>query len=405
MKFSDFKFEQVIQNGLESMGFEEATPVQEQAIPLILANNDLIACAQTGTGKTAAFLLPVLNKLVQQPSEFIDTLIVVPTRELALQIDQVLQGFSYFTNISSIPIYGGSDGSVFENEKRALEEQTNIIIATPGRLISHLNLGYVNFNNIRHFILDEADRMLDMGFMDDILKISSHIPKIRQTLMFSATMPPRIRELAKKLLDNPKQINIAMSKPADGVLQAAYLIENHQKNEMIKTLLLGKDDLTVLIFSSTKVKVKELAKELKQFHLNVKAIHSDLEQNEREEVLRNFRNRNIKILVATDVLSRGIDIEDIGLIINYDVPDDAEDYVHRVGRTARAEATGVAITFINKKDQNKFYQIEQLIGYEVRKLPLPPHLGTSNSYSPDLSNKNKDKFRKGNFRKGSSRKR
>lgn len=374
MKFTEFNFEQALQNSLESMGFEEATPIQCQAIPIIINNNDLIACAQTGTGKTAAFLLPILNKLVQQPADYVNTLVVVPTRELACQIDMVLQGFSYYTNVSSIAIYGGSDGTAFEIEKRALEEKTNIIIATPGRLIAHLNQGYVDFSKVKHFVLDEADRMLDMGFMDDILKITSHLPKIRQTLMFSATMPPKIRTLAKKLLNNPKQINIAMSKPAEGVLQGAFMVEDIQKNKLIKILLRGKDDLSVLIFCSTKSKVKELKRELQQFNLNVKAIHSDLLQTEREEVLRNFKNKKINILVATDILSRGIDIDDIGLVLNYDVPDDAEDYVHRVGRTARAKATGVALTFINYKDQKKFHQIEELIGYKVRKIPLPPEL-------------------------------
>ena len=401
MKFTDFKFEPSIQEGLESIGFVDATPIQEQAIPFILDNKDLIACAQTGTGKTAAFLLPILNKLVQGTTDHIDTLIVVPTRELALQIDQVLQGFSYYTNISSISIYGGSDGSVFEIEKRALEEKTNIIIATPGRLISHLSLGYVNFSQVKHFILDEADRMLDMGFMDDIMKISSYLPKVKQTLMFSATMPDKIRDLTKKLLNNPKQISISMSKPAEGVLQAAYLVENHFKNELLLTLLEGKEKLTVLIFCSTRSKVKELAKELKHYKLKVKAIHSDLEQSEREEVLRNFRNKSFNILVATDVLSRGIDIEDIGLIINYDVPHDAEDYVHRVGRTARAEATGVALTLICKKEQGTFYRIEQLIGYPVHKLPLPPQLGKSEEYKPLEERKNRGNFRSGkneNFR-------
>jgi len=360
-----------LNESLETMGFESATPIQEQAIPIILNNKDLIACAQTGTGKTAAFLLPVLNKLCECPVETTNTLIIVPTRELALQIDQVLQGFSYYTPVSSIAIYGGSDGAVFDIERRALETQANIIVATPGRLMAHLNMGYVKFDSIRHFILDEADRMLDMGFVDDIIRISSYLPKVRQTLMFSATMPPKIRELAKKLLVDPQQINIAMSKPAEGVLQACYLAEDNQKNTLIRNLLTGKDYLSVLIFSGTKLRVKELVRELKHARLSVGAIHSDLEQAEREDVLRQFRNHDIKILVATDILSRGIDIEDIGLVINYDVPGDAEDYVHRVGRTARAEATGVAITFINHRDRQKFKRIEELIEMKVHRLPLP----------------------------------
>lgn len=382
MQFTDFNFHPTLGESLETMGFETATPIQEQAIPIILNNTDLIACAQTGTGKTAAFLLPILNKLCEHPTETTNTLIVVPTRELALQIDQVLQGFSYFTSVSSIAIYGGSDGSVFDIERKALETQANVIIATPGRLIAHLNMGYVKFDSIRHFILDEADRMLDMGFVDDIIKISSYLPKERQTLMFSATMPPKIRELAKRLLTQPEQINIAISKPAEGVLQACYMAEDNQKNALIRSLLTGKDYLSVLIFSGTKLGVKELVRDLKHARLSAGAIHSDLEQTEREEVLRQFRNHDIKILVATDILSRGIDIDDIGLVINYDVPGDAEDYVHRVGRTARAEATGVAITFVNHRDRNRFKRIEELIEMKVHKLPLPADIEPPKNYEP-----------------------
>jgi superfamily II DNA/RNA helicase len=383
LKFTDFNFEPALQNGLEAMGFEDATLIQQQAIPLILENKDLIACAQTGTGKTAAFLLPVLNKQIQQPSAKTDTLIVVPTRELASQIDQVLQGFSYFTAASSIAIYGGNDGLAFDSERRALEEQANILIATPGRLLSHLSLGYVDFSGVKHFILDEADRMLDMGFIDDIQKISTYLPEQRQTLMFSATMPFKIRELAKKLLKNPAQINIAMSKPAEGVKQTAYLVDDKQKNALIMSLLKGRDDLSVLVFCSTKSKVKDLRAELHKLHLNVNAIHSDLEQNEREEILRNFRNRKIKILVATNILSRGIDIEDIGLIINYDVPFDTEDYIHRIGRTARAEATGEAITLVNRKDNELLKKIEQFIGYKIEKPAMPNGIKQSESSSPE----------------------
>lgn len=357
-------------NGLESMGFEDATLIQQQAIPLIIANKDLIACAQTGTGKTAAFLLPVINKLVIEPSENIDTLIVVPTRELASQIDLVLQGFSYFTPVSSIAIYGGNDGTAFESERKALETKANIVIATPGRLISHLSLGYVDFSTVKHFILDEADRMLDMGFIDDIINISSYLPENKQTLMFSATMPQKIRELTKKLLKNPAQINIAASKPAEGVSQSAYFAEDKQKIALIKSLLKGKDEVSVLIFTSTKSKAKDLKSELLKLNLTVNAIHSDLEQNEREEVLRSFRNHRLKVLVTTNILSRGIDIDDIGLVINYDVPGDAEDYIHRIGRTARAEAKGEAITFINRNDLQSFKKIESFLGYQIPKNTL-----------------------------------
>ncbi|MEP7168268.1 MAG: DEAD/DEAH box helicase [Bacteroidota bacterium] len=402
MKFIDFNFEESLQQGLDAMGFETPTLIQEQAIPVILNNKDLIACAQTGTGKTAAFVLPIINKLIKEHENSANTLIIVPTRELALQIDQVLQGFSYFTSISSIAIYGGNDGSAFENEKRALSEGANFIIATPGRLMSHLNMGYVKLDGLKHLVLDEADKMLDMGFLDDILKIKSFLPEKRQTLMFSATMPPKIRTLAKKLLANPEQINIAMSKPADGVLQGAYLVYDKQKNDLIKTLLKDKELSSVLIFLSTKQKVKDLERDLQQSGIKAKAIHSDLEQNEREEVLRNFKNKQTQILAATDILSRGIDIEDIGLVINYDVPGDAEDYIHRVGRTARAASTGVALTLINEYDQQKFSRIESLIGSVIRKLPLPENLGEAPDYAPHL--KSKKHFKKNKSSSGKPKK-
>ena len=382
MTFKDFNFETNLQEGLDSMGFETPTPIQEQAIPIIQNKKDLIGCAQTGTGKTAAFLLPILNRLAIHPTESTNTLIIVPTRELALQIDQALQGFSYFTSVSSIAIYGGSDGSVFERERKALTEGANVIIATPGRLMAHLNMGYVKFDKLETLILDEADRMLDMGFVDDILKITTYLPKVKQTLMFSATMAPTIRALATKLLHNPEHISISLAKPAEGVIQGAYLVYDGQKNALIKSLLAGKELTSVIIFVSTKIKVKELERDLQKAHLKAKAIHSDLEQNEREEVLRNFRSKQLQILVATDILSRGIDIEDIGLVINYDVPGDAADYIHRIGRTARASATGVALTFINEWDQQKFLQIETLIGSEVKKLPLPPEIGKGPEYLP-----------------------
>ncbi|MFY9310062.1 MAG: DEAD/DEAH box helicase [Bacteroidia bacterium] len=384
MKFTDFNFESNLQEGLDAMGFESPTPIQEQAIPIILSKRDLIGCAQTGTGKTAAFVLPVLNKLAKFPTEATNTLIIVPTRELALQIDQALQGFSYFTSVSSIAIYGGGDGSAFDREKRALSEGANVIIATPGRLMAHLNMGYVKLDQLEHLILDEADRMLDMGFIDDILKITTYLPKNRQTLMFSATMAPKIRALATKLLVNPEQISLAVSKPAEGVIQGAYLVYDPQKPELTKSLFEGKEVSSAIIFASTKQKVKELERTLQKAGLNIKAIHSDLEQTEREELLRDFRSKNLRILVATDILSRGIDIEDIGLVINYDVPGDPADYIHRIGRTARAASTGVAITYINEFDQQKFQQIETLIGSEIKKLPLPAALGAGPAYTPEV---------------------
>ncbi len=371
MKFTDYQFEPSLQEGLDAMRFENTTPIQEQAIPIILSNRDLIAVAQTGTGKTAAFLLPILNKLAKSQSNFTDTLVIVPTRELALQIDQAVQGFAYFTGASSLAIYGGGDGMSFENEKRALTQGANIIIATPGRLMSHLNMGYAKFGNIKHFILDEADKMLDMGFVDDIAKIATYLPKNKQTLLFSATMPPAFRKLGEKLLHQPAQINIAVSKPAEGVTQTVFLVMNAQKNDLIKYILSQKVHQSVLIFSSTKQNVKTLNRELQREGMKAKAIHSDLEQIEREEVLREFKAKKIQIIVATDILSRGIDIQDISLVINYDVPNDAEDYIHRIGRTARASSKGEAITFVNDQDKLKFRKIETFLGRPLAKLPLP----------------------------------
>ncbi len=371
MTFQDFNFEPELLEGLDTMGFSVPTPIQAQAIPAILANKDLIACAQTGTGKTAAFLLPVINKIIQKHEDKLNTLIIVPTRELAVQIDQSLQGISYFTPVTSICIYGGNDGNSFEQEKKALTQGVNIIIATPGRLIAHLNMGYVKISQLQHLILDEADRMLDMGFGDDINRIITYLPKQRQNLLFSATMPPRIRQLAAKLLHEPEQINIALSKPAAGVMQAAYFVRDEQKFALLTSLLEGKTIPSIIIFSSKKETVKLLARELKRANFNAASIHSDLEQVERNDVLQKYRARQIQVLVATDILSRGIDIDSIGLVINFDVPRDAEDYVHRVGRTARAESTGVALTFINPADHIKFKRIEKLIESTIQKVPVP----------------------------------
>jgi superfamily II DNA/RNA helicase len=382
VKFTEFNLNAKLMEGVSSMGFDDATPIQEKTIPEILAGKDLIACAQTGTGKTAAYLLPILSRLSNHPSDNVDTLIISPTRELALQIDRALQGFAYFTSVSSIAVYGGNDGGSFEQERIALTEGANIVVATPGRLKSHLNMGYVKFDKVKHLILDEADRMLDMGFYEDIMLIVKHLPAKRQTLLFSATMPPRIREMAKRILHNPVQINIAISKPAEGILQAAYMVYDKQKNDLIVHLLKEKTLQSVLIFSATKSNVKILEKDLYKLGLSVKAIHSDLEQKEREEVLREFTARKTHVLVATDILARGIDIEGIDLVINYDVPRDAEDYVHRIGRTARAQSTGIAITLINEKDQRSFKRIEDFIGKPIVKSPLPEHLGKGPDYDP-----------------------
>ncbi len=367
------------------MGFDTPTPIQEQAIPIIMENQDLIACAQTGTGKTAAFLLPILNKFASSETKTnqIKTLIIAPTRELALQIDQQIEAFGYFLGVSSLPVYGGGDSSSWDQQKKALSDGADIIVATPGRLIAHINLGYVDFNHIEHLILDEADRMLDMGFHDDIMKIINRLPKKRQTLLFSATMPGKIRELSKKLLTNPKQLNIALSKPAEGVLQGAYLVFEDQKIILIENLLNGKKNYpSILIFASTKKKVREINQRLQRKNFDCAEISSDLNQEERESALKRFKSKKTQILVATDILARGIDIKEISLVINYEVPQDAEDYVHRIGRTARADATGVALTLISDKDQYRFHQIEELIGSSVMKIPNPTEVGEGPKYEP-----------------------
>ena len=373
MTFSDFNFEDSVSQALDAMGFDKPTPIQQQAIPAIMENKDMIACAQTGTGKTAAFVLPILNSIAKNGSSGkVSTLVIVPTRELAMQIDQQIEGFSYFTNATSIAIYGGGDGKTFDAEKKALITGADIVICTPGRIISHLNMGYFDTSGIKHFILDEADRMLDMGFNEDITGIAKKLPPNRQNLLFSATMPPKIRQLSNQLLKNPVTLSIAIAKPNEGIMQVAYLVHNHQKINLIKHLLSGKMNEHIIIFSSRKTSVKEITKTLTKENLPAKAIHSDLTQQEREQVLLDFKNKKIHILVATDILSRGIDIKGIDIVLNYDIPSDAEDYVHRIGRTARGDnGTGLAITFINADDVYNFSKIEKLIDKEVKKLPLP----------------------------------
>jgi len=382
LHFHDFNLCDPLLDGLDAMGFHTPTPIQEQVIPSILEGLDVIAGAQTGTGKTAAYLLPLLDRISRNSIPHTSALIIAPTRELALQIDQALQGFAYFTHASSIAVYGGSGGAVFEQEKKSLMHGASVIIATPGRLLSHLNLGYVKFNLLDCLVLDEADKMLDMGFFDDIMRIISFLPAERQNLLFSATMPTKMRQLARRILKNPFEINIALSKPAAGIKQGAYLVYDQQKTPLLINILKEKNVNSVLVFSSTKDGVKALERELKRANLQVKAISSDLTQQEREEVLLSFRNGRTRILVATDILSRGIDIDNIGLVVNYDVPGDAEDYVHRVGRTARAESTGEAITFVNGKDQHRLAQIEELIEKEVPKLPLPAGFGEGPKWDP-----------------------
>ena len=410
--FDDFQLHESLNEGLYSMGYKQPTPIQQQAIPMILQNQDLIACAQTGTGKTAAYIVPVLDKILREKERGLNTLIIAPTRELAVQIDQQIEGFSYFVDISSIAVYGGGDGVTWEIQKRALTQGADIIIATPGRLIAQLASGAIKLDTIKHLILDEADRMLDMGFHDDILRIISYLPKERQTLLFSATMPPKIRDLARRILQDPKEITIAISKPAEGIKQLAYSVYDTQKERLLEGILEDDSFVSVIIFASTKDNVKKLGQLLRKKGHSVKAFSSDLEQHERESIMNEFKNRQLRILVGTDILSRGIDVEGVSLVVNYDSPPDPEDYVHRIGRTARAATQGTAITFINPNDQRKFSRIEQLIEKEVPKLPLPEGLGEGPEYNPEkaprdskFGNRNGGKpgGNKGNFRNRSGK--
>lgn len=397
MKFHELNFIPEVMDGLDAMGFEECTPVQAQSMPVIMEGKDLISCAQTGTGKTAAYLLPVLNRIAEEQPTGMNTIIIAPTRELVMQIDQQIEGFSYFCPVSSIAVYGGGEGSAFEQQRMALKTGADFVVATPGRLMAHMNLKYGDFSKVKHLILDEADRMLDMGFYDDIMRIVKQLPEVRQTLLFSATMPPKIRKLADSILKQPEQINIAISKPAENILQVAYMAYDSQKIPLVSQLLKDKEDLqSVIIFTSRKVSVNNVVRELRKLKFSVEGISSDLEQKEREEVLRKYRNRKIQILVATDIMSRGIDIDGIELVINFDVPNDAADYVHRIGRTARASASGVAITLITEKEQLDFKKIEDLIEREVVKVPMPAELGEGPVYNPQ----ERPRGGRGNYRKG-----
>jgi len=377
MKFSELNLNDEILKALSYMGFETVTPIQEKVVPVILADIDLIACAQTGTGKTAAYVLPILNKLIGKDRNCVDTLIIVPTRELAIQIEQQIQGFSYFISAGSIAIYGGGDGMDWEIQKNALKKGIDIVVATPGKLLSHLKTGDVKFEHIRHFVLDEADRMLDMGFIDDIKTILSYLPKKHQTLMFSATMPKSIRQLAQKILHNPAEISLAISRPVETVDQKAYLIFEEQKIKMLKHILYERKNYeSILIFTATKSKVSDIATALNKQGFPSKGISSNLDQDKREEVLGKFRAKRIRILVATNVMSRGIDVREINLVINYDVPHDAEDYVHRIGRTARVNAKGEAITLVIPREILRLRKIEQLIDDVIPKLQPPDDIGT-----------------------------
>ena len=396
MYFTDFDLEDEILDALDAMRFEECTPIQEQTIQPLLDGRDLIGVAQTGTGKTAAYLLPVLNKLCQggYPEDAINCVIMAPTRELAQQIDRQLEGFTYFMPVSGVAVYGGNDGQRYEQELRGMAKGADIIVATPGRLISHINLGNINLSKVSFFILDEADRMLDMGFYNDIMTIAKQLPKNRQTMLFSATMPEEIRRLASNILTDPLQVTLALAKPADGITQQAYICHEGQKPGIIKNIFKNESSDRVILFASRKTKVKEISLMLKKQGFNVGEMHSDLSQSERDEIMYRYKSHKIEIIVATDILARGIDIDDIRIVINYDVPRDCDDYIHRIGRTARAGTTGRAITFVSEEDQPFFKQIEDFIEQDVPKIAVPEELGEAPAYEPK-----KEKEKKGEGRR------
>src|SRR5574344_2308281 len=386
MRFEETYLNDNILDALYDMRFEECTPIQEKCIPEILDYHDVMGVAQTGTGKTAAYLLPILSMLDEDdyPKDAINCLIMSPTRELAQQIDQAMQGFSYYLQgVSSVAVYGGNDGNRYDQEIKSLQLGADVVIATPGRLISHISLGNVDLSKVSFFILDEADRMLDMGFSDDIIKIAKKLPKTCQTIMFSATMPNKIEGLAKTLLKDPVELKLAVSKPAEKIKQSAYVCYETQKMGVIKDIFKNGDLQRVIIFCGSKIKVKQVAGALQRKHINCGEMHSDLDQATRDDVMFKFKSGQCDVLVATDIVARGIDIDDIAMVINYDVPHDAEDYVHRIGRTARAKRDGIAITFVNNDDMFYFQQIENFLEKEVTKNPLPEGLDKGPDYKSD----------------------
>jgi ATP-dependent RNA helicase RhlE len=404
LQFTDFALHEDILNAVDAMNFRQATPIQELAIPRILEGKDLIACAQTGTGKTAAYLIPTLDYITQHPQDKVSTLIIVPTRELAQQIDEQVQGLGYFCNATSIAVYGGTKGPEWDQQRKALTEGADIIIATPGRLMAHMQLGYVKFDHLRNLILDEADRMLDMGFLSDILSILKLVPTDRQTLMFSATMPPKIAELAKRILREPEEIRLSVSKPAEGIDQQFYMATENQKIPLLIHLLKKANNPSLVLFTSRRSSVDTIVRALRRKGFKAEGISSDSEQAAREVVLRDFKNRQFPILVATDVLSRGIDIDNLSHVVNYDVPRDPEDYVHRIGRTARAESKGTAITFITEADFRGVAGIERLLEREVEKLSITEQLGlgAAPEYSNRRSNNDRPRSKKPGQRPGHS---
>ena len=383
MKFEDLDLNDGVLDALYDMRFEDCTPIQEKCIPEILAGRDVLGVAQTGTGKTAAYLLPILSKLADggYADDKINCVIMSPTRELAQQIDQAMQGFAYYLDgVSSVAVYGGNDGNRYDQELKSLQLGADVVIATPGRFISHISLGNVDLSQVSFFVLDEADRMLDMGFSEDIMTIAKKLPKTCQTVMFSATMPKKIEDLAKTLLHNPVEVKLAVSKPAEKIHQMAYICHETQKLGIIKDVFKNADLKRVIIFCGSKMKVKQVAGALQRMKIKCGEMHSDLEQSERDDMMFKFKSGQYDVIVATDILARGIDIDDISMVINYDVPHDAEDYVHRIGRTARAERDGQAVTLVSDDDMVYFRQIEQFLGKEVEKLPLPEGLGDAPEY-------------------------
>ena len=404
MYFDEFDFEDEVLDALDAMRFEKCTPIQEQTLQPLMEGRDLIGVAQTGTGKTAAYLLPVLNRLCRggYPEDAINCVIMAPTRELAQQIDRQLEGFTYFMQVSSVAVYGGNDGQRYEQELRGMAKGADIIVATPGRLISHINLGNIDLSKVSFFILDEADRMLDMGFYNDIMTIAKQLPKERQTMLFSATMPEEIRRLAGEILNDPLQITLALAKPAEGITQQAYVCYEGQKMGIINSIFESESSERVILFASRKTKVKEIARAIRKHGFNVGEMHSDLTQSERDEIMFQYKSRKIDMIVATDILARGIDIDDIRIVINYDVPRDCDDYIHRIGRTARAGSKGRAITFVSEEDQEFFKRIEDFIEQEVTKMEIPAELGEGPVYDPK---KKKQKVERKPNRRGGNRKR
>lgn len=402
MKFYELDLSDEVLDALDAMNFDECTPIQEQSIPLALEGRDLIAVAQTGTGKTAAYLLPVIDSLAGggYPEDAINCVVMSPTRELAQQIDRQMEGFSYYLPVNSLAIFGGTDGPEFARQQRGLKMGADVVIATPGRLLAHLQMGYVDLSRVSFFILDEADRMLDMGFYDDIMTIAKQLPTTCQTLMFSATMPPKIQRMAEAILKNPAEVKLEVSRPAENIRQSAFVCYEGQKTPILRSLFKTRANKRVIVFASSKLKVKELTRELRRAGVKAAEMHSDLEQARRDEVMLDFRAGRIDILVATDIVARGIDIDDIAMVVNYDVPREAEDYVHRIGRTARAGAGGYAVTLVGERDRRHFKAIEDFLEKEVLKEAVPEELGSAPSYGGRSDSGRRDGGRSGGKRAG-----